>query len=110
MQIATLTPAALFLTAFAAAAATPDRIVSPIDSGRQHAIPGFVHRLAQPQYDRGPAATDLALDHVQLFIKASPTQQGALDALLRDQQNPSSPSYRQWLTPAQFAERFGLSP
>lgn len=31
----------------------------------------------------------------------------ALDTLLRDQQTPGSPSYHQWLTPDQFASRFG---
>ena len=34
----------------------------------------------------------------------------ALDQLLRDQQNPSSPRYRQWLTAEQFNARFGPSP
>ncbi len=33
----------------------------------------------------------------------------ALDKLLRDQQNPLSPYYHQWLTPAQFNARFGPS-
>jgi pseudomonalisin len=33
----------------------------------------------------------------------------ALDQLLRDQQNPASPNYHKWLTPAQFASRFGPS-
>jgi pseudomonalisin len=32
-----------------------------------------------------------------------------LDQLLRDQQNPASPQYHRWLTPAQFAARFGPS-
>jgi subtilase family serine protease len=36
-------------------------------------------------------------------------QQADLNQLLQDQQNPSSPSYHQWLTPAQFGTRFGLS-
>jgi subtilase family serine protease len=36
-------------------------------------------------------------------------QQAALDQLLANQQNPSSPLYRQWLTPAQYAAQFGLS-
>ncbi|HEY2108124.1 MAG TPA: S53 family peptidase, partial [Candidatus Binataceae bacterium] len=31
----------------------------------------------------------------------------ALDQLLRDQQDPASPRYQQWLTPAQFTARFG---
>ncbi len=34
---------------------------------------------------------------------------GELDKLLRDRQNPASPRYHQWLTPAQFAARFGPS-
>ena len=34
--------------------------------------------------------------------------QTGLDKLLHDQQDPKSPSYRAWLTPAQFGERFGL--
>jgi len=33
----------------------------------------------------------------------------ALDQLLRDQQNPVSPYYHRWLTPAQFSARFGPS-
>src|SRR5579885_3335108 len=32
-----------------------------------------------------------------------------LDQLLNDQQNPVSPHYHQWLTPAQFTARFGPS-
>ncbi len=34
---------------------------------------------------------------------------GELDQLLRDQQDPASPSYHRWLTPAQFTARFGPS-
>src|SRR5271166_710402 len=33
----------------------------------------------------------------------------ALDQLIRDQQEPSSPRYQQWLTPQQFTDRFGPS-
>jgi subtilase family serine protease len=36
--------------------------------------------------------------------------QAKLDRLLADQQNPSSPEYHHWLTPAQFARRFGPTP
>ena len=32
---------------------------------------------------------------------------GALDQLLAEQQDPSSPNYHRWLTPQQFATRFG---
>ncbi len=33
-----------------------------------------------------------------------------LDQLIAEQQNPASPLYHQWLTPAQFAARFGPTP
>ena len=44
-----------------------------------------------------------------LLIKPSAAQQADLDQLLAAQQNPSSASYHQWLTPQAFADRFGLS-
>jgi len=42
-----------------------------------------------------------------LEIELGLTNQEALDQLLRDQQDPSSPRYHQWLTPKEFAARFG---
>jgi len=36
-------------------------------------------------------------------------QQAALNQLLANQQNPSSPLYHQWLTPAQLAAKFGVN-
>ena len=50
------------------------------------------------------------MDHMLLMLKRSPAQQAALDQLLKDQQDPSSPQFQQWLTPAEFGERFGVSP
>ncbi len=32
-----------------------------------------------------------------------------MDKLIADQQNPSSPRFRKWITPKQFGERFGMS-
>ena len=110
MRLAAVTAAIVFLSVPAARAAEPDRIADPIDNTRLRAIPGTVHHLAQLQFDQGTAAPGLALDHIQIFIKTSPAQQADLDSLLRDRQNPNSPNYHQWLAPAQFADRFGLSP
>ena len=42
-------------------------------------------------------------------FKRSATQEASLQALLAAQQDPSSPSYHQWLTPAQFGQQFGMS-
>jgi subtilase family serine protease len=49
------------------------------------------------------------LGYVTLAFKKSDAQQAALEQLLRQQQEPASPLFRKWLTPEQYADRFGLS-
>lgn len=46
---------------------------------------------------------------MSLTLAPSPAQQADLNQLLAAQQTPGSPSYHQWLTPEQYAERFGVS-
>jgi hypothetical protein len=45
-----------------------------------------------------------------LALKSSPEQEAALEQLLADQQDPSSPRYHQWLSPQEFGARFGATP
>ena len=42
-----------------------------------------------------------------LVLKRSPEQDTALDKLMAEQQDQSSPNYHHWLTPEQFGEQFG---
>jgi subtilase family serine protease len=44
---------------------------------------------------------------MELVVRLALRNTVALDRLKRDQQDPSSPSYHQWLTPQQFNARFG---
>lgn len=44
-----------------------------------------------------------------MYFKPSAEQQAALDTLLQQQQTPGSPLYHKWITPAQYANQFGLS-
>lgn len=44
-----------------------------------------------------------------MMFRQTPQQQAALKQLLAAQQDPSSPSYHQWLTPEEFGDRFGLN-
>jgi len=90
-------------------AAQPDRIAGPIDSSQMIALKGNVHHMAQPQYDQGPVEDSLQFSYVTLNIPPSASQQAALDQLLAQQQDPKSQNYHKWLTPEQYAERFGLS-
>ena len=49
------------------------------------------------------------LNRIILLLAPSAAQEKALDALVAAQIIPGSVSYRQWLTPAQFAARFAVS-
>lgn len=99
----------LCLTVSTVFAAPRNRIQGTIDSRLRQSIRGGVHSLARAQFDQGAVDPGMNLDHVQLVFLPSLEQQTDLDQFLRDQQNPSSPGYHQWLTPEQYAERFGLS-
>src|SRR5262249_41270531 len=90
-------------------AAPADRITRPVDSRRLTILPGHVHRLARVEFDHGPVAPQTEMGHLIILFKLSANQQAELDGLLADQQNPSSPHFREWLTPEQFADRFGVS-
>jgi subtilase family serine protease len=90
-------------------AAQPDRITAPIDSTQMVPLKGNVHRLAQPQYDQGPVEDSFQFSYVTLVMAPSPSQQASLNQLLAQQQDRSSPNFHKWLSPAQYAGRFGLS-
>lgn len=53
------------------------------------------------------AAEPTAVTHFNVYLPL--TNRAALDQLLRDQTDSSSPRYHQWLTPAQFKAQFGPS-
>src|SRR5438128_2268283 len=92
------------------AQAPQDRITGVVDGRQTVALHGNIHPNAISQFDVGPVDPSQKLEHTTLMLKKSDAQQAALDRLLADQQNPSSPDYHAWLAPEQFADRFGLSP
>jgi uncharacterized protein (TIGR03437 family) len=94
-------PSAIFLLLCIAASAAPNTGLTT--------LPHSVHRLARPQFDRGAVSPDTSLNDLILIAKPSAGQQAELNQLLADQQNPSSPQFRQWLTPEQFGSHFGLN-
>jgi hypothetical protein len=89
--------------------AAPNRIVRIPENNDVRIVRGNVHRLASAAFDRGEAAPDLSVDHAILLVRPSTAQQSELEQLLRDQRNPASANYYRWLTPEQYADRFGLS-
>jgi uncharacterized protein (TIGR03437 family) len=95
--------ACCLLTAFAAAA--QDRIVQPVDSARLTSLKGHVHPSALPADDQGPVDPAMPIRQATLLFKPA----ASIDTFLAEQQLPGSPNYRKWLTPEQFADRFGLT-
>jgi uncharacterized protein (TIGR03437 family) len=89
--------------------AQPNRIAAGIDNSQRTFLRGHIHPKALPEFDQGPVDPGFILPRVTVVLKPSPAQQAALDQLLTEQQDPSSANYHNWLTPEQFADRFGAS-
>jgi len=89
--------------------AQQDRITGVIDNTRRVALRGNIDARVQAASDRGRVEPSVTLPYVALVLKPSAAQQADLNQLLAAQQDPSSPNYHHWLTPEQFANRFGAS-
>ncbi len=85
------------------------RVAERVDQAQVVTLAGNVHPLARSEFDRGAVSTGTRLNRMMLELKPTPKQQAALDALVRAQQDPHSPLYHHWLTPAEFGARFGAS-
>jgi trimeric autotransporter adhesin len=72
---------------------TPTRIKQTIDETKRSILKGNTHPLAQPQFDRGAAPSNLPLDRILLVLRRSQEQETALQSLLRQQQDKDSHSY-----------------
>ncbi len=111
------TPAAAFTLVSPAFAQLPlqanrpvvNRIVQRIDDTDAVTLPGNTHPFVRPDLDRGLIADETQLDRMVLVLQPDPAQQSDLDALVKAQHTPGSPYYHQWLTPAQYGERYGAT-
>ncbi|HTX76790.1 MAG TPA: Ig-like domain repeat protein [Terracidiphilus sp.] len=85
-----------------------DRIAGPIDAS-QRVVTNGVHPLATRQNDEGRVSGAQVFQRMVLLLEGSKAQEQELQQLLAAQQDPSSPEYHHWLTPAEFGRRFGPS-
>ena len=91
-------------------AARAERIPQTIDNANLWRLRGSVPPRARAEFDRGAVDGSLPMEGMKLVFQLTPEQQSSLDTLLRQQLDPSSPNYHKWLTPEQYADRFGVSP
>jgi subtilase family serine protease len=91
---------------FCLAARVP-AIAQAVDESKLVRLQGNVRPEANAENDRGLVDDNLQLDHLLLQLKRSPELEAAAQEFLDSQQDPQSPNYHQWLTAAEFGERFG---
>ncbi|MGC2696060.1 MAG: protease pro-enzyme activation domain-containing protein [Candidatus Angelobacter sp.] len=84
--------------------AQAQRVINDADRVTLH---GNTHPLARAEFDRGSADAAMPMNHMIMLLSVRPTAQAELTQLLADQQNPQSPNFHKWLTPAEFGLRFG---
>ena len=84
-------------------------VTQPLDEAQRVVLKGNTHPLARAEFDAGAAPSSQPMRRMLLMLNRSAEQETALRALLEDQQTKTSASYRQWLSPEQFGEQFGLA-
>jgi subtilase family serine protease len=85
------------------------RITSPIDSSQRIMLPGTHSPMATPGNNVGRVPQTSSVRGMNIVFARSAAQEASLAALIAAQQNPKSPLYHHWLTPDQFAARFGVA-
>ncbi len=85
------------------------RIRAEISDSQMSVLRGSQHPLAQGQFEAGRMSADAKLNGMSIVFNRSEAQQADLEALIAAQQDSASPLYHQWLSPEQFAARFGMA-
>src|SRR5690348_5815296 len=88
--------------------ASRDRILRSVDAAQVSPLRGTAHPRAQARFDQGRTNPGQMISGAITF-RLTAAQQGDLNQLLREQQDRTSPNYHRWITPDQYARRFGMS-
>ena len=83
------------------------RVSEAVDDARRTTLSGNIHPLARAEFDRGAVAESQPMNRILLLLRRSDEQEAALQDALAKQQDKSSASFHQWLTPEQFGAQFG---
>ena len=110
LALAALISTSLLVTCLPSASAQiPERAsrIGPIDESSLITLKGNRHPLATPANDRGEVPPDLPMERMLLVLKREAAAESALQELIARQQDKSSSTFHAWLSPEQFANRFG---
>ena len=85
------------------------RIVQAVDDARRITLVGNTHPLARAEFDQGAMADAAPLRRMVLVLGRGTEEEVELRRLIDQQQDKSSSTYHQWLTPESFGATFGPS-
>ncbi len=93
----------------ASAQATKRLVTQGVDESHRVTLRGNVHPMARSEFDRGTVNDAQPVNRIYLLLNRSTEQQAALDKLMLEQVDASSPNFHKWLTPEQYGTHFGPS-
>ena len=98
------------LAVYAQPTGRPTRAIhETIDESNRVTLEGNTRPEATAQNDRGIVSDGFPLNHMLLQLQRSAEREAALEQFIDQLHDPHSPNYRQWLTPDQFAEHYGVA-
>ena len=99
-----------FLSSLALPAQQPSpRLAKEIDNSLRVTLPGTHPPMAKAANDAGELPSGTVLEAIRVVLRPSAAQESDLEALIAAQQTPGSPEYHKWLSPEEFASRFGVA-
>jgi hypothetical protein len=94
-------------TVFGQTASPQARIVEAVQGDKVVTLRGNVHPMARPENDRGLVPDQQPITRMRVLLQRSAAQESALQQLMAQQLDSSSPQFHAWLTPQQFGQQFG---
>jgi len=85
------------------------RIRSQIDHFDRVTLPGTHPPMARTENDTGPIPSGTMLHGISVVLSRSAAQESDLQGMIAAQQRPGSSEYHKWLSPDEFAARFGVA-
>ncbi len=86
-----------------------NRIVGAIRSDQVALVRGSLHPLVAHAQDQGRLADATPIQGMSLVFRRSAAQDADIANLMEQQQTRGAAQFHQWLTPTQFAARYGVS-
>jgi subtilase family serine protease len=95
------------LQVFAQSNDVQPRITQAVNETKLTLLKGNTFPLARREFDQGAAPPSQAMETMMLGLKRSPAQEAALEKLMAEQLDRSSPNFHKWLAPVEFGKQFG---